>query len=68
MSRGETNFIALEPEPPRRCQNCEFWDAGGMKARGTAQIGDCLSTLGDRFTPEWDHVCPAWLHDSTWED
>lgn len=59
--------MLLEPEPRRRCQNCEFWDAGGSKARERALTGDCLTHYGDRFNPEWDHVCGAWAPDSTGE-
>lgn len=57
-----------EPEPQRRCQNCEFWDCGGMNLRDSALTGDCLCNRGDRFTPEWDHVCDAWFPNSTYED
>jgi len=52
-------------EPERCCRKCEYWDGGGEVAARTALIGDCLNSHSDRFTPEWDHVCPA-FYPNTW--
>jgi hypothetical protein len=45
----------------RICRNCEYWDAGGELAAKTALVGDCLNRNSDRFNPEWDHTCPAFV-------
>jgi len=48
----------------RRCQRCEYWDAGGEAKKLSARIGDCLNRNGDRFTPEWNHSCSAFYPDT----
>lgn len=48
------------------CRTCEYWDGGGEVAAKTALTGDCHNPNSDRFTPEWDHVCKAYLA-NTWD-
>jgi|1185.fasta_scaffold1354416_2 hypothetical protein len=56
--------LTIADAPAHCCRRCEFWcPEGGLLAIATAAMAPCLSPLGDRFVPDWDHLCPAFSED-----
>lgn len=52
-------FFDQEIEPKALCRNCEYFDGGGLDAKGNPinQAGDCHNSQSGRFQTTADDTC-----------